>query len=64
VGIAGAMLPRWARRLSGLPGLPVTDLTATLTGCAVRTALAGLPDAWIQSPAQRGARERLDARSA
>jgi uncharacterized protein (DUF2236 family) len=64
VGIAGAMLPRWARRLYGLPGLPVTDLTATLTGRAVRTALAGLPDAWIQSPAQRGARERLDARSA
>jgi uncharacterized protein (DUF2236 family) len=64
VGIAGAMLPRWARRLYGLPGLPVTDLTATLSGRAVRTALAALPDAWIQSPAQRAARKRLDARPA
>jgi uncharacterized protein (DUF2236 family) len=64
IGIAGAMLPRWARRLYGLPGLPVTDLTATLSGRAVRTALAALPDAWIQSPAQRAARERLHARPA
>ncbi len=64
VGIAGAMLPRWARRLYGLPGLPVTDLTATLSGRAVRTALAALPDAWIQSPAQREARERVTARPA
>lgn len=58
VGIAGAMLPRWARRLYGLPGLPTTDLTATLSGRALRTTLAALPDAWIQSPAQRAARER------
>jgi uncharacterized protein (DUF2236 family) len=64
VGIAGAMLPRWARRLYGLPGLPVTDLTATISGRAVRSALAALPDAWMQSPAQRAARERLEARSA
>jgi uncharacterized protein (DUF2236 family) len=58
------MLPRWARRLYGLPGLPTTDLTATLSGRAVRTALAALPDAWIQSPAQRAARDRLEARPA
>jgi uncharacterized protein (DUF2236 family) len=61
VGIAAAMLPRWARRLYGLPGLPVTDLTATVGGRAVRTALAALPDAWIQSPAQRAARARVAA---
>jgi hypothetical protein len=30
----------------------------------VRTALAALPDAWIQSPAQRAARDRVDARPA
>ncbi len=59
VGIAGAMLPRWARRLYGLPGLPTTDLTATVSGRAVRTALAALPDEWIHSPAQRAARERV-----
>ena len=61
VGVAGAMLPRWARRLYGLPGLPVTDLAATLSGRALRTALTALPDQWIQSPAQRAARERLTA---
>jgi uncharacterized protein (DUF2236 family) len=64
VGIGAAMLPRWARRLYGLPGLPTTDLTATLSGRAVRTALAALPDAWIESPAHRAARERLSPLSA
>ncbi len=61
VSTAGAMLPRWARRLYGLPGLPLTDLTATLSGRALRTTLASLPDAWIQSPAHKAARERLAA---
>jgi uncharacterized protein (DUF2236 family) len=61
VGTAGAMLPRWARRLYGLPGLPVTDLTATLSGRALRTTLAALPEAWIGSPAHRAARERVAA---
>ena len=61
VGIGAAMLPRWARRLYGLPGLPVTDLTATVSGRAVRAALAALPDQWLQSPAQQAARERFPA---
>jgi len=59
IGIAGAMLPRWARRLYGLPALPVTDVAATISGRAVRTALAALPDAWRQSPAQQAALQRL-----
>jgi uncharacterized protein (DUF2236 family) len=59
IGIAGAMLPRWARRLYGLPALRVTDVAATISGRAVRTALATLPDAWRQSPAQRAALQRL-----
>ena len=54
VGIAAAMLPRWARRLYGLPGLPVTDLTATVSGRAVRTALAALPDAVDPEPRPEG----------
>jgi hypothetical protein len=29
---AGAMLPRWARRMYGLPGLPTTDIAATAAG--------------------------------
>jgi uncharacterized protein (DUF2236 family) len=61
VGTAAAMLPRWARRLYGLPGLPVTDLTASLSGRALRSTLAALPDRWIQSPAQQAARRRVAA---
>jgi uncharacterized protein (DUF2236 family) len=59
VGTGAAMLPRWARRLYGLPGLPITDLTATVSGHALRSTLAALPERWIQSPAQRAARARL-----
>jgi uncharacterized protein (DUF2236 family) len=42
--LAVGTLPRWARRLYGLPGLPTTDLSATLTLRALRTATALLPD--------------------
>lgn len=35
-----ATLPRWARRLYGLPGLPTTDLGAALTLRALRPAIA------------------------
>jgi len=59
VATSAAMLPRWARRLYGLPGLPLTDLSATVSGRALRTTLAALPDAWIQSPTHRAARERV-----
>lgn len=37
-------LPRWARRLYGLPGLPTTDLGTTATLRALRTATDVLPD--------------------
>lgn len=39
------LLPRWARRLYRLPGLPTTDLAATLAVKAGRRALALLPAA-------------------
>jgi len=39
-----ATLPRWARRLYGLPGLPTTDVSATLTLRALQSATALLPD--------------------
>jgi uncharacterized protein (DUF2236 family) len=42
--LALATLPRWARRLYGLPGLPTTDLATTLTLRALRTATDVLPD--------------------
>ncbi len=37
-------LPRWARRLYGLPGVPTTDLGATATLRALRTTTRLLPD--------------------
>lgn len=58
VGTAAAMLPRWARRLYGLPGLPTTDLSATITGRALRTGLTAVPPL-AQGPGLRAARQRL-----
>ncbi len=42
--LALSTLPRWARRHYGLPGLPTTDLSATLALRALRTATGVLPD--------------------
>jgi uncharacterized protein (DUF2236 family) len=42
--VSFATLPRWARRLYGLPGLPTTDLGVTVALRAVRTATTLLPD--------------------
>jgi uncharacterized protein (DUF2236 family) len=61
IATATGMLPRWARRLYGLPGLPTTDLTASLTGRALRTALSQMPATWTESSTRRRARERLAA---
>ena len=43
--LAFATLPRWARRPLHLPGLPTTDLGATLALRALRQAIRVLPDA-------------------
>lgn len=59
VGIAAGMLPPWARRLYGLPGLPTTDLAASLGGRAVRMALGTLPSQWTVSPTRRAAYDRV-----
>jgi len=59
VSLAAGMLPPWARRLYGLPGLPTTDVAATVGGRALRTALTALPEPWIGSPARRAALERV-----
>jgi uncharacterized protein (DUF2236 family) len=61
VGLAAAMLPRWARRLYGLPGLPSTDLAATVNGRVFRRSLALLPDRVAGNPAYRDARRRTAA---
>jgi len=59
VTMAAAMLPRWARRLYGLPGLPITDVSATVAGRVTRRSLLTLPGTRAGSPAYRAARERL-----
>jgi uncharacterized protein (DUF2236 family) len=58
-GVAVSFLPRWARRLYGLPGLPVTDMTATVTGRALRSALLAVPESLRENPQLHAARQRL-----
>ena len=59
VGIAAALLPPWARRLYGLPGLPTTDLSATVAARAVRAGLLMVPGQLASNPAYREARSRV-----
>jgi uncharacterized protein (DUF2236 family) len=58
-GLAFALLPRWARRMYRLPGLPTTDLAATLAVRTLHTAVAPLPQAWRDGPALTAAKQRL-----
>ncbi len=60
-GIAFGMMPRWARRQLGLPGLPTTDLVATASGVAVRAALLAIPSGVRTGPELKKARARLAA---
>jgi uncharacterized protein (DUF2236 family) len=56
---AFAMLPRWARRLYRLPGLPTTDLAASAAGLAFRNGLLVVPGRLRHGPAVKAAYERL-----
>jgi len=56
---AFALLPRWARRLYRLPGLPTTDVAATAAGLAFRSGLLIVPDRLRHGPALKEARARL-----
>jgi len=56
---AAAMLPRWARRLYGLPALPITDLGASLAGRALRAGLLAVPTGLRHGPQMKEARARL-----
>lgn len=58
-GAAFAMLPRWARRLYKLPGLPTTDVAASVAGLAFRSGLLVVPEALRHSPHVKDARARL-----
>ena len=58
-GLAFAMLPRWARRLYRLPGVPTTDVGASLAGRALRATLLAVPAALREGPHVKAARARL-----
>jgi uncharacterized protein (DUF2236 family) len=59
--LAFATLPRWARRLYGLPATPVGDLWATATLRALQTGIGLLPAQVRYSPAARQARRIMAA---
>lgn len=53
------LLPRWARRLYRLPGLPTTDLAASAAGFALRSGLLAVPTRLRQGPQVTAAYARL-----
>ncbi|MDP9220796.1 MAG: DUF2236 domain-containing protein [Actinomycetota bacterium] len=55
------LLPRWARRMYALPGLPTTDLAATAAVAALRAGLLALPPALRDGPNLKAAKARLAA---
>lgn len=55
VALAAAMLPRWTRRLYGLPGLATTDLGASLWGRTLRSAATSMPYSLAYAPAYKNA---------
>jgi uncharacterized protein (DUF2236 family) len=59
--LALVLLPPWARRLYRLPGLPMTDVAATLSLRALAPVLQRLPAAYREGPHLQAARARLAA---
>ncbi|MEV1177853.1 oxygenase MpaB family protein [Nonomuraea sp. NPDC049784] len=59
--LAFATLPRWARRLYGLPATPVGDLWATATLRTLHTGIGLVPGDVLYSPAARRARRLMAA---
>ena len=57
---AFAMLPRWARRLYRLPGLPTTDVVATAAGLAFRSGLLVVPERLRHGPHVKAAKARFE----
>ncbi len=58
-GLAVALLPRWARRLYGLPALPTTDVAAAAGLRVLHTAMRAAPERLREGPHLRAARLRL-----
>ncbi len=57
--LAFASLPRWARRMYGAPGSPLTDLATTVTLNALCRAARGLPEQLRYTSPVREARRRI-----
>jgi uncharacterized protein (DUF2236 family) len=62
--LAVGLLPGWARRMYGLTGLSIADLSATLSARTLRLALRALPDRAVHGPIYRDAMRRLRQSSA
>jgi uncharacterized protein (DUF2236 family) len=58
------LLPRWARRMYKLPGLPTTDLSATASAYALRRLMRALPRRAFEGPIYRSAMARAAAATA
>ncbi len=54
-----SLLPRWARRLYRLPGLPTTDFSAAAISRGLRRTALALPTSVREGPHVKGARSRL-----
>src|SRR5262249_32136439 len=57
-GLVVATLPRWARRMYGLPATPLEDLWATTALKALHLGTQVIPEPWRYSPHPRRARRR------
>lgn len=60
-GVAVGLLPAWARRLYGLPGLPTTGPTASLSARTLRLALRAVPEKALRGPIYNAAMARAAA---
>jgi uncharacterized protein (DUF2236 family) len=56
---AFGLLPPWARRIYGLPGLPTTDMSATVSVRTLRLALKALPRSVFEGPLYKAAMKRV-----
>jgi uncharacterized protein (DUF2236 family) len=52
------LLPRWARRMYRLPGLPTTDISATASAYTLRRIMRALPRRAFEGPIFRSAMAR------
>jgi uncharacterized protein (DUF2236 family) len=57
---AFGLLPPWARRIYGMPGLPTTDVSATVSARTLRLALKALPRSVFEGPLYKAARRRAE----